>query len=1391
MYILKIFQILRPTILIFLFSIGHSLTAQSIETVIGNKTPESGILGTNMRLGRLNSIAIDTLGNIYFSEDFYIKKKEVNTGVVRIIAGTGVSLNGEKFSADVCAICFPLYNPLYLALDKKGNLFFTDNTPNLKKINLQTGLLTSIAGGGIQYGDFNGDGGLATNATIPGSGYIKIDNFDDIYFGQNFLDVRIRKIDIKTGIINTIAGGNKGASNIDGVLATKASINYSAFTIDKTGNIFYAENSKIRKVDKNTGILSTIAGNGPGMDGSLAINARIGYVTSLTMDNQNNIYFVEASAVRKISGQTGIISTIAGNSMKEGDSGDNASAINAIFNNLPSSIEVDVVGNVYIVDKENAKIRKIDVKTGIITTEVGMNNYSGDGEVGLKANINKPNGIASDKSGHIYFADRFNLRIRKLDKTSGLISTIAGNGSVYPFTSINNLKNDFNGKLAKDVSLNTPVALVFDNKDNLYFLDQRAGRNSSVIFKIDASTGIINVFAGCGNFAGLNATGKVATNIELAEASAISIDKFNNIYVTQSQPSLVYKIDANTNITTVIAGNGKNSYAGDYGQATEASLFYPSGIALDTLGNVYITDFQNQCIRKVVVSSGIITTIAGIGGAFGYQGDGGPSQAAMFMNPTTLSIDKNNNIYVADNDNNRIRKIDSKTGIIYTIAGSGKTLFNGNGLAPEATNINLKLRGGPLDYPGIMIAANGDVYFSDVSNNLIRKVVEPNKIAIPDPTLANPPHKITIHQNKRVASLEMTANEYTDWVKNDFFIYEPKSIPVFQDLYSRFKDNFDHVVFVLNEMRTPTFITYSGVNKEVQNKVKGIGRSIIDYSQAYGSGGKLKSIIQLVSPSGIMYGPFLHELVHQYANFAIDSTKQFEGGFESNVSKGHWGFGGGSTPGQLGGFTQSTLMSNVDGITNKFSVKSFGTFANGGNSVPYNDKELYLMGMTPLSSVNDFDQFSGIKEVSISDNLTKFIASKKTRFTKDVLKNMLGERVPSSINSQKDFKVLFIVLTPRPLNDAEWISYDNQIKQMTLKADEGTSLYNFWEATNGIGSLNSDLTDNLIVPGSIALISPNSVDPTCVGNTFTFRAYPLDNGGKSPTYSWTKNGVDLPNEKSFVFSSNSLKTDDVINCKISNSLDTKISASIKVVVSNTPMAPVISNITLCAGATSNALSSTALSGNSLVWYGTNETGGSGSNSAPIPNTTTAGSTNYFLSQKSVTTGCESTRAKIVVTIKPVPAAPQIKLDAANYLYTGSTGTTWFLGGTLLKDTTQKIFPMTSGTYTAQTNLNGCLSGLSIPYNYLITGTIILKGNEFIKLAPNPFVNQVNFDFNILEYQKLNMEVFEIATGKKVANFQGLTAGMSINLGPLLVGTYIAYVTSDDNKVRYQIKIVKL
>mgnify|MGYP006110755291 FL=1 len=314
-------------------------------------------------------------------------------------------------------------------------------------------------------------------------------------------------------------------------------------------------------------------------------------------------------------------------------------------------------------------------------------------------------------------------------------------------------------------------------------------------------------------------------------------------------------------------------------------------------------------------------------------------------------------------------------------------------------------------------------------------------------------HTIEIHPNGRVASILMTTAEYNSWISNDDFNNSTISEPLISDIYQKFEDDFDFIFLILNEETQPSNLNYAGQLKRVSNTIEGTGVDISDDSSDFGSAGKLKSLIQLTQIDFLLSGPTSHEILHNWGNFVIpsESVSDFGTNLTSSTLGGHWGFTGGSTKGQLGGFDQNTLVDNGNG---SYTIDSFGPNANGANSVPYNELELYLMGMIPLSEVAAFDGFTTITSLADNGNDTWTLEATKTNYTPASLNTLLENRVPSSTTAQKDFKALVIVITDAPLTTDEWDLLDFQAELYSRNSDDGFStLYNFWEATNGLGTI--------------------------------------------------------------------------------------------------------------------------------------------------------------------------------------------------------------------------------------------------------------------------------------------------------------------------------------------------
>jgi len=581
--------------------------------------------------------------------------------------------------------------------------------------------------------------------------------FEGITYNRKVVDASITGFnDVVTVTVTAPGGGIKTFS--------------TSFQLIPQTRIFYliadTENNVIRRVDTTTGIIDTIAGtgdNGHTGDGGPAVEARLDKPRGVFVDSSENIYIAdtENNVIRRVDATTREITTVVGSGSR-GYSGDNGPATQAQLDK-PSGVFVDVLENIYIADTENHVIRKVDGGTGIITTVAGNGSggYSGDTFQATLASLKKPQGVFVDSSENIYIADTDNHVIRKVDGGTNIITTVAGDGDP------GYLGDDGPATSAK---LDKPSGVVVDSLGNIFIADTENHR-IRVVYD-DAGTMTITTVAGNGS-GDYSGDGDQAILASLKKPQTVWVDEIGNLLIADTYNSRIRKVSVTTKDITTAAGNGSEGYSGDYGLAIDASLKkphgvcayespapaylyiadpsnyrirkvdlkegfltsaagtiwsgyngdnilatwarlnYPFGVHLDASGNLFIADTYNHRIRKVNAKTGIITTVAGTGSK-GFSGDGGPATSARLRYPFSVYVDSAGNIYIADTYNYRIRKVDGQTQIITTVVGDGSAKFRGDG--------GLAIDASIMKSYDVAVDKEGNLYIADTHSHCIRKV---------------------------------------------------------------------------------------------------------------------------------------------------------------------------------------------------------------------------------------------------------------------------------------------------------------------------------------------------------------------------------------------------------------------------------------------------------------------------------------------------------------------------------------------------------------------------------------------------------------------------------------------------------------------------------------------
>ncbi len=656
---------------------------------------------TSAKLARPSDVAVDGLGNLFFAGDgnHRVRRVDAVSGIITTIAGDGTG----AFSGDGgVASSAQLNSPAGLALDGLGNLFIADTlNQRIRRVDA-AGIISTVAGNGIW--EFSGDDGAATSAKLALPSDVAVDGLGNLFIAGEF-SARIRRVDA-AGIITTIAGdGTVGFSGDNGA-ATSAQLRApEGVAVDGWGNLFIADtaNHSIRRVDAVTDIITTVAGDGRAGgagDGGAATSAQLSAPAGVAVDGLGNLFIADTvnNRIRRVDAVTGIITTVAGDG-SAGFSGDGDAATSAQLI-APAGVAVDGLGNLFIADTVNNRIRRVDAVTGLITTVAGdgMLGFSGDGDPATSAQLRAPAGVAVDGLGNLFLADEFNNRIRRVDAVTGLITTVAGDGTVGFL--VDNIA-------ATSAQLDLPAGVALDDDGNLFLADQLNHR----IRRVDAVTGVITTVAGDGT-AGFSGDGGAATSAQLSSPSGVAVGSFGKIFIADSGNHRIRRVDAVSGIIITFVGDGTAGFSGDNGAPTSAQLSSPSDVAVDIVGTLFLADTDNHRIRRVNAFTGLITTYAGDGTA-GFSGDGGAATGAQLNRPTGVAVDGLGGLFLADRSNLRIRRINA-SGVITTVAGDGTFGFSGDGGAATSAQLSFTT--------GVAVDASGNLFLADTDNDRIRRV---------------------------------------------------------------------------------------------------------------------------------------------------------------------------------------------------------------------------------------------------------------------------------------------------------------------------------------------------------------------------------------------------------------------------------------------------------------------------------------------------------------------------------------------------------------------------------------------------------------------------------------------------------------------------------------------
>jgi sugar lactone lactonase YvrE len=585
------------------------------------------------------------------------------------------------------------WSPTGVVYDGTRYLYVVDsNNHVIRRVELSTGQVTTIVGSSGVPDNTDGFGGAARfNSPQQGT----YDNSRYLYIADAG-NSTIRKIDVATGQVATLAGSPGVPGSTDGVGASARFNRLEGLLYDGSQYLYVADtgNHTIRRIVVGTGQVTTLAG-APGIAGSAdgsGAGARFNSPRGMAYDGSRYLYVADRAnhVIRQIDVSTGTVSTLAGTAASRGTS--DGVGTSARFSN-PTDLAYGSAGYLWVTDYGNHTIRRVDLSTRQVTTLAGGASSAGSGDgIGTSARFANPRGLVYDGTQALFVADSGNSTIRRVDLATMAVTTLAG-------TAVSAGSADGTGANAR---FKSPSGLASDGARTLFVAD--VGNNT--IRQLEIDTGRVTTLAGRAGTSGrLDGTG---ANALFAGSFGLAYDGSRYLYVSDATSNSIRRIDVSTGQVTTLAGGSGGAGSRD-GQGSSAQFNFPLGLAYDGSRYLFVADGSNSTIRRVDVATGDVTTLAGTPGVIGNADGMGPS--AQFYTPQALAHDGVRFLFVTDQNNPIIRRIDVGAREVTTLAGSRGAFGSVDGLGASA-------RFGTL----VSLAYDGSRYLFAGEYDLIRRV---------------------------------------------------------------------------------------------------------------------------------------------------------------------------------------------------------------------------------------------------------------------------------------------------------------------------------------------------------------------------------------------------------------------------------------------------------------------------------------------------------------------------------------------------------------------------------------------------------------------------------------------------------------------------------------------